>query len=56
MVWVSNREGSDRCYVFFGDRVAERDFVVVTRRGGDDETLLGDVRRSARHGDIAITI
>ena len=56
MVWISSREGSDRCYVFFGDRVAESDFVILTRRGADDETLLADVRRSARHGDIKITI
>ena len=56
LVWISNREGSDRCYVFFGDRVAERDFVIATRREVDDETLLADVRRAARHGEITITI
>ena len=55
-MWASSREGSDRCYLFFGDRVVEHDFVIVTRRGADDETLLADVRQSARHGDIRITI
>ena len=53
---MSSREGSDRCYILFGDRVAERDFSVVTRRGRDDETLLADVRRAATYGDITITI
>ena len=56
MVWTSSRDGSDRCCVFFGDRVCERDFVVVTRRGAEDDTFLADVRRSARHGAITITI
>ena len=48
-VWISNREGSDRCYVFFGDRVKESDFVVSRQRQGSDETLLADVRRAALH-------
>ena len=56
LVWTSGREGSDRCYVFFGDRVSEHDFVIVTRREARDETFLADVRQSARHGDITITI
>lgn len=56
LVWTSSREGSDRCYVFFGDRVSEHDFVVVTRREAGDETFFADVCRSARHGDITITI
>ena len=56
LVWTSNREGSDRCYVFFGDRVAEHDFVIETRREPGDETFLADIRQSARHGDITITI
>ena len=56
LIWTSSREGSDRCYVFFGDRVSEHDFAIVTRREAHDETLLVDVRRSARHGDITITI
>jgi hypothetical protein len=56
LVWISSREGGERCCVFFGDRVAEHDFVVVTRRATADETFLADVRRSARRGDITITI
>lgn len=56
MVWISNREGSDRCYVFFGDRVKETDFAVSRRRQDDDDTLLADVRRAALHGAIRITI
>lgn len=56
LVWTSSREGSDHCYVFFGDRVAEHDFVIVTRRDAGDESFLADVRQSARHGDITITI
>ena len=56
LVWTSSREGSDRCCVFFGDRVSEHDFVIETRREAGDETFLADVRRSARHGDITITI
>ena len=55
MVWISNREGSDRCYVFFGDRVTESDFAVSEQRQGSDETLLADVRQAASHGGIRIT-
>lgn len=56
LVWISNREGSGRCYVFFGDRVKESDFAVSRRRQGHDETLLADVRQAALHGGIRITI
>ena len=56
MVWISNREGSDRCYVFFGDRVKESDFAVSSQRQGRDEALLADVREAALHGGIRITI
>ncbi|MDE0033762.1 MAG: RES family NAD+ phosphorylase [Deltaproteobacteria bacterium] len=56
MVWISNREGSDRCYVFFGDRVQESDFAVSSQRRGRDETLLADVRQAALHSGIKITI
>ena len=52
MVWISNREGSDRCYVFFGDRVKESDFVVSSQRQGSDEALLADVRQAGLHGGI----
>ena len=34
MVWISNREGSDRCYMFFGDRVMASDFAVSEQRQG----------------------
>lgn len=56
MVWISNREGSDRCYVFFGDRVVESDFAVSSQRQGRDEALLAGVREAALHGGIRITI
>lgn len=56
MVWISNREGNDRCYIFFGDRVEESDFIVSHQRQGHDENLLADVRRAASHGGITITI
>ena len=56
MVWISNREGSDRCYLFFGDRVDESDFTVSRQRQGTDESLLADVRQAALHGGIKITI
>ena len=56
LVWISNREGSDRCYAFFGDRVTESDFAVSSQRHGRDETLLADVRQAALHGGIRITI
>ena len=55
MVWILNREGSDRCYVFFGDRVTESDFTVTRQRRGSDETLLADMRLAALHGGIRIT-
>ena len=56
MVWISNREGSDRCYVFFGDRVEESDFTMSSQRHGRDEVLLADVREAALHGGIRVTI
>ena len=56
MVWISNREGSERCYVFFGDRVKESDFAISNQRQGGDEALLADVRQAGLHGGIRITI
>ena len=57
LVWTSNQCDPDTAYVFFGDRVAPRDFDVVrVRDGALDAGLLSDVRLAGRRIGITITV
>ncbi len=52
MVWIPNREGGDRCYAFFGDRVKEADLAVRGTRQGHEASTGSDVRRAALQGGV----
>lgn len=57
LVWTSNRCDPEDAYLFFGDRVREIDFrVVSTRDCRSDSSLLTDVRQAAWRSGISIAI
>lgn len=52
IAWTPNREGSGRCYAFFGDRVKEADFAVSSTRQGHEACTGSDMRRAALQGGV----
>lgn len=53
LVWIPNRGGSDRCYMFFGDRVKESEFTETQiNRGYSANDLMEKVRRAALRSGI----
>lgn len=56
MAWISNREGRNQCYLFYGDRVTTRDFIVERRRDARDDEFRADLFQSASDSDITVTI
>ena len=57
LVWTSNRCDPEDAYLFFGDRVRDVDFrVVSTRDCRTDSSFLTDVRQAGRRSGISIAI
>lgn len=57
LVWTSHRCHPEDAYLFFGDRVREVDFrVVSTRDFRSDPSFLTDVRQAAWRSGISVTI
>lgn len=57
LVWTSNQCDPDSAYLFFGDRVSDRDFKIVsTRDGRTNASFLSDVRMAGRRGGIKVAI
>jgi hypothetical protein len=57
LLWTSNQCDPDTAYLFFGDRVAPRDFDILEARDGmADESFLSDVRLSGRRSGITIAV
>ena len=57
LVWTSNRCDPEDAYLFFGDRVRDVDFrVVSTRDCRSDSSFLTDVRQAASRSGISIAI
>ena len=57
LLWTSNQCDPDTAYLFFGDRVAPRDFRILRARDGmTDATFLSDVRQAGRRGGISIVV
>ena len=57
LVWTSNRCDPEDAYLFFGDRVRDIDFRIVSTRGYlSDSSFLTDVRRAGRRSGISLTI
>ena len=57
LVWTSNRCDPEDAYLFFGDRVRDVDFrIVSTRDSQTDSSFLTDVREAAWRSGISITI
>ena len=57
LLWTSNRCDPEDAYLFFGDRVRDVDFrIVSTRDSQSDSSFLTDVRRAASRSGISVTI
>lgn len=57
LVWTSNRCDPEDAYLFFGDRVRDIDFrIVSTRDYWTDSSFLTDVRQAGRRSGISLTI
>ena len=57
LVWTSNRCDPEDAYLFFGDRVRDVDFrIVSTRDCRSDSSFLTDVRQAAWRSGISVTI
>ena len=57
LLWTSNPCDPDTACLFFGDRVAPRDFDILEARDGMvDESFLSDVRLAGRRSGIIITV
>lgn len=57
LIWTSNQCDPDTAYLFFGDRVASKDFQIIHARDGlVDPGFLADVRRAGRRSGISIAI
>ncbi len=57
LLWTSNQCDPDTAYLFFGDRVAPRDFDILEARDGMvDESFLSDVRLAGRRSGITIAV
>lgn len=57
LVWTSNRCDSERCYLFFGDKVKSTDFeITLSRDGKTDLSFLEDVRKAGERADIGISL
>ena len=57
LVWTSNRCDPEDAYLFFGDRVRDVDFrIVSTRDSQSDSSFLTDVRQAAWRSGISIAI
>ena len=57
LVWTSSRCDPEDAYLFFGDRVRDVDFrIVSTRDCRSDSSFLTDVRQAAWRSGISVTI
>lgn len=57
LVWTSNHCDPQLAYLFFGDRVAEKDFHIKSVRDGKvDSSFLADVRHAGQRAGITITL
>jgi hypothetical protein len=57
LVWTSNQCDPADAMLFFGDRVDNAGFTVVsTRRGAQDDSFLADVREAGLRAGIVITL
>ena len=55
LIWTSNQCDPDTAYLFFGDRIASKDFQIMHARDGLlDSTFLSDARRAGRRSGISI--
>ena len=53
LIWTSNQCDPERAYLFYGDRVAETDFDVVSARDGtSDADFLTDARQAALRASV----
>ena len=55
LIWTSKQCDPDNAILFFGGRVEEGDFELISSRDGDDESFLDDVAREGEECGIAIT-